>query len=434
MEAVVEEARVKGDTTLFLDYLGVHLEQRTPILIFEAKAWDKPLVTTSSSAGRRERPEVLIAKTLSFIQEGQQGASPVTAEWTGWLSKLGDYVRNLHAQSKHLVSKVAIASGQWLVIFSDTRNAFIDPGVVDPNFILVFEAQQFVAGSDDIFRQLAYERLVDDIPSPIRPTQLSAFIAVSDVRRLFHAIVVTWEASGSGAVFDRFPQVIVNPAAVVERADGTLLHVTDHQVGHEFVPTDPDNLEEHLAGVRTKADRLLGSIAKELGITLPPSNIDVFPGFPETPTRGSSSGLVPEPISTRVNLLWRFPNNPREFLLVTGTMPHFILDKPSFRTCIGHDWVACSGAGQAQGNSPILTSSIDPKAYFQSGLGQHCAHRAIHDRRADWCYVSGFETFLCCKACVFQDTCWPEPHIPALPCCEDKPSDTETPASAGAVV
>ena len=41
MEAVVEEARVKQDTTLFLDYLGVHLQQRIPILIFEAKAWDK---------------------------------------------------------------------------------------------------------------------------------------------------------------------------------------------------------------------------------------------------------------------------------------------------------------------------------------------------------------------------------------------------------
>jgi hypothetical protein len=424
VEAVVEEARVKGDTTLFLDYLGVHLQQRMPILIFEAKAWDKPPVSAISSANGRDEPEVLLAKALTFIRDGQ-GVSPVTVEWTGWLSKLRDYVRDLQSQSRHLVSKVAISSGQWLVIFTDTRNAFVDDGAIDPNFILVFETKQFVAASDDIFKQLSYDTLVRSIPSPLRPTQLSAYIAASDVRRVFHAIVVTWQATGSDAVFDRFPQIIVNPAAVLERADGELLHVTDHRLGHEFVPTDSDKLAEHFANVRSKAEQLLGSVADALGIKLVASDIDVFRGFPEMPTRGSSNGLVPEPISARINFLWRFPSSPREFLLVTGTAPHFLVDKPSFRTCIGHDWIACSTAGHAQGVSPVLASSIAPKAYFQSGLDRHCAHRAIHDRRADWCYVSGFESFLCCKACIFQDACWPEPHRPALPCSEKRPVDAK---------
>jgi hypothetical protein len=202
-------------------------------------------------------------------------------------------------------------------------------------------------------------------------------------------------------------------------------------LGHDFVPTDPDKLEEHFAGVRAKASQLLDSIADALGTKVAASDIDVFRGFPQTPTRGSSSGLVPEPIPTRVSFLWRFPDSPREFLLVTGTAPHFLLDKPSFGTCTGHSWTACSAAGQAQGGNPILASSIDPKAYFQSGVVQHCAHRAIHDRRADWCYVGGFETFLCCKACVFQDACWPAPHIPALPCRETVGAETE---SEGAIV
>jgi hypothetical protein len=357
MEAVVEEARVKGDTTLFLDYLGVHLQQRTPILIFEAKAWDKPPVSAISSANRRDAPELLLAKALTFIRDGQ-GVSPVTAEWTGWLSKLRDYVRDLQSQSRHVVSKVAISSGQWLVIFTDTRNAFIDDGTIDPNFILVFKTDQFVANSDDIFKQLAYDTLVKSIPSPLRPTQLSAYIAASDVRRVFHTVVVTWQASGSDAVFDRFPQIIVNPAAVVERADGALLHVTDHLLGHDFVPTDPDKLEDHFAGVRARADRLLGSIADALGTKPVASDIDVFRGFPEMPTRGSSSGLVPEPMPTRVSFLWRFPDSPREFLLVTGTSPHFLLDNPSFGSCTGHSWTACSTAGHAQGGNPVLASSI----------------------------------------------------------------------------
>ena len=431
IEAVVEEARVKGDTTLFLDYLGVHVQQRTPILIFEAKAWDKPPVTAVSAANRRDSPETLLAKALTFIRNGQ-GASPVTAEWTGWLSKLRDYVRNLQSQSRHLVSKVAISSGRWLVIFTDTRNAFIDDGTIDPNLILVFKMEQYVAASDDILKQLAYDTLVKSIPSPLRPTQLSAYIAASDVRRAFHAIVVTWQASGSDAVFDRFPQIIVNPALVLERADGELLHVTDHQLGHEFVPTDSDKLEEHFASVQGKAEQLLGSVAAALGTTLVASDIDVFRGFPTMQTRGSASGLVPEPIPERVNFLWRFPSSPREFLLVTGTAPH-ILVEPSFPSCIGHDWIACSTAGHAHGTNPVLSSSIAPKAYFPSGSAQHCAHRAIHDRRADWCYVSGFETFLCCKASVFQDACWPEPHVPALPCREERPVDHSAPDPKGAV-
>jgi hypothetical protein len=428
METVVEEARVKSDTTLFIDYLGVHLQQKIPVLIFEAKAWDKPFVRAVASGAKRAAPDVLLAKALTFIRDGE-GERPVTVEWIEWLSTLRDYVRNLQSQSGHLVSKVAISSGQWLVIFTDTRNAFIDDIAIDPSPILVFKTQEFVVGSDDIYKQLAYDALVRDIPSPLRPTRLSAYIAASDVRRVFHAIVVTWQESGSDAVFDRFPQIIVNPAAVVERADGALLHVTDHELGHEFVPTDPERLDEHFARMRTKAHQLLRSISDALGDVFATSNIDVFPGFSETPTRGSSSGLVPAPIESGVNFLWRFPASAREFLLVTGAAPHFLLDQPSFGTCLGHDWTACSAAGHAQGTGPVLASSINPKAYFQTGVLQHCAHRAIHDRRADRCYLGGFENFLCCKACLYKDACWPEPQIPALPCREEQPLDATAPNS-----
>lgn len=432
MEAVVEEARVKQDTTLFLDYLGVHLQQRIPILIFEAKAWDKPLVNAISAAYRKDTTDILLAKALTFVRDGQ-GETPVTAEWTDWLSTLRTYVRNLHSQSGHLVSKVAISSGQWLVIFTDTRNAFIDNGTIDPRSILVYKTEQFVAGSSDIFRQLAYDALVRSIPSPLRPTQLSAYIAASSVRRAFHAIVVTWQASGSGAVLDRFPQIIVNPAIVLERSDGELLHITDRQVGREFVPTDADKFEEHLENVHGKAAQLLEAVSNALATTIAVSDINVFPGFREMPTLGSSSGLVPAQAPARTNFLWPFPNSPREFLLVTGSASYFLVDGSSFRTCTGHNWSACSSAGQAQGNGPILSSSIDPKSYFQSGSEKHCAHRAIHDRRADWCYVSGFETFLCCKTCVFQTACWPEPQVPALPCQTEPPEGAKAASSEGAV-
>ncbi|AGW15011.1 hypothetical protein [Megalodesulfovibrio gigas] len=41
---VAEEARIKAETTRFIDYLGVKANPNIPIFILEAKAWDKPLI------------------------------------------------------------------------------------------------------------------------------------------------------------------------------------------------------------------------------------------------------------------------------------------------------------------------------------------------------------------------------------------------------
>lgn len=44
---ILEEAQAKGETTLFLDYLGVNPDSRVPLLIVEAKAWGKSFVSPS---------------------------------------------------------------------------------------------------------------------------------------------------------------------------------------------------------------------------------------------------------------------------------------------------------------------------------------------------------------------------------------------------
>jgi hypothetical protein len=46
---MVEEARARGDTTLFLDYLGVNPALLVPLSIVEAKAWGKPSVMASNA-------------------------------------------------------------------------------------------------------------------------------------------------------------------------------------------------------------------------------------------------------------------------------------------------------------------------------------------------------------------------------------------------
>jgi hypothetical protein len=93
--SVAEEARVRGEATLFLDYLGAHPDTKNPALIVEAKAWEKPFIAPSSAADEKQPPEKLVARTLDYIKGGRAGNSPVTAEWTEWISKLLQYVQGL---------------------------------------------------------------------------------------------------------------------------------------------------------------------------------------------------------------------------------------------------------------------------------------------------------------------------------------------------
>src|SRR5262245_49230183 len=46
---ILEEAQARGETTLFLDYVGVRPDTRVPLLIVEAKAWSKPFVAPSAA-------------------------------------------------------------------------------------------------------------------------------------------------------------------------------------------------------------------------------------------------------------------------------------------------------------------------------------------------------------------------------------------------
>jgi hypothetical protein len=156
----------------------------------------------------------------------------LSAEWTEWISKLLDYVRDLQAQSGHLVERVVVCSGQWLVIFTEPGVAFLDPA----RNILVFRNDTFVRHSDEIFRQISYDELVGTVPAPLRPTQLPTYIAADSVRRMFRALWIRWLSAGSVGALDTFPQIYVYPAAIVERDDGALIQVVDKVLGRTVFP------------------------------------------------------------------------------------------------------------------------------------------------------------------------------------------------------
>ena len=232
-----EEVRVKGERTLYLDYLGKDPRSQTPLLIVEAKAEGKPVVSLSSSSiadlgadTQSVDDATVVARAVDHLKEGGDVASsPVTREWAEWIEKLRDYVSSVHKYSGHRVKRVAITSGRWLVIFCNPVLAFLEPGRAADSGILCFREDDFVQQSDKIYDWLARSVLVCEPPERLRPAQLRAYVAGDHIAGTFRAL---WVVHGKvGAHFDERPQITVYPALLLQRYDGLLITVMDDRAG-----------------------------------------------------------------------------------------------------------------------------------------------------------------------------------------------------------
>jgi hypothetical protein len=417
-EDMIEEARAQGAATLFLDYLGVNSQTRAPRLIVEAKAWGKPIIGPSSLGAAEQGASVqtsyvgLIGLALQHIKaEKPREQSPVSLEWTDWLTALRDYVAATQRQSGHTVGRVAIASGRWLVIFVDPESAFLNGGDVPAGSVLVFVGDELVERSSEIFEKLARVILVDDIPPIIRPSQLGAYATARHISRVYRALWVTRVRHGPH--FNIRPQITLTAALILERDDGTLLTVIDPRLQDSALPYDNSHLADHIAEVGARSDDLIAAVNTEMesNVTLAP--VQAFPGF-QAPARADGITAAPS-VAQRVELLREWSPRPDEFLLVLGVDAHYLRPAPSLG-CRFHEWSVCRGGGQAHGASAITARSVDPIAFFFSGEDHHCAHRVVHDRRTERCQIGPFEDFLCCRACSLLTFCWNAEDLAALPC------------------
>ncbi len=415
-QAVAEEARVKAEQTLFLDYLGVHLDLRKPALIFEAKAWEKPFVSAVASENAEKSPSQLIAETLDHIKLRQPAARATTAQWTEWIGTLRDYAIRLHAQSGTFVPRVAISSGQGLVIFTDTKNAFLDAVTVNPDSILTFRIQNFVEQSDQIFDHLSYQTIVGAPPELLRPTELPTYLNAQAIRHVFRSLWVARHSTGSRVAFPAVPRLEVFPVAIVQRSDGVLLTVRDDTRAPIWVPNGSDALSQHLVEVDAASDALLRDIGQVLRSPVIAASIEEFPGFPSIPVRGSVIGLALGSDLAGIRYARSIAKAPDEFIVVTGSLPHFLLAAPRVAGCIGHEWGQCEQERTQFGPAPILHQSVSPRAYYANGSPHHCAHRGIHDRRHNQCHIALFDDYLCCQACAYQPLCWEDEPEASPPC------------------
>lgn len=397
---VLEEARLQANTTKFMDYVGVVDITRTPLLLVEAKAWEKPAISARGD-GQYASEATLLVAAIQHIREGKaKDTSPIIGEWDDYLRQVRGYVQTLKEQYGHDLPRAVIISGEWMVVFRTPVETFLR--AARPDDISIFTRAQLKKRAGEIFELLHRSALTEDAPVPLRPAQLRQFLELSDVSGAFQGVHVHFERTGS-TLFVRRPRILIYPALFVARNDETIFTVIDDDTPFELdYRRDDDGVETlvpHLDEIHARSGALIAACGTELGGVLPSADLSAFPGFP---SHALAKALVGE--LTEAD----------EWLVATGRSTHFLLAEPRVQGCRFHSWAECGAEAAMQ--SAISARTVDPPAFFVDTQRHHCAHQVVQDRRKGRCLIQAIDSRTCCQACVFLEECWTEEERAALPC------------------
>lgn len=404
---MASEARIKAETTTYMDYVGVAAPTRTPLLLVEAKAWDKPFVAARLTQGKKEPAELIIEAIAHLKAGGGKEASPVIALWHEYLEQVHHYLLRLKRNNDHDLTRVLLTSGSWMVIFERPTKTFLESGTVDVEDFLLLRMENYVSRSTDILDLLAQSKISTDVPSTLRPSQLSSYVKPADVKGVFHALHVKYEETGSKR-FGLRPRVIVYPAIIVERKDGVLLQTLQEGYASDL-NSGENGITAHLSEIEARAVELLAECSRELGNDLSISALSSFPGFPRRTRKARSS------ISR--SLVDDFDSFANEWVLLTGEFKHYLHQWPKIPSCSYHSWEGCNFVGKQIGNRAESVRRVaEPRVFFVDRDDHHCAHIEMMDKKNQRCLIQSIDERTCCQACIYLETCWPETERRVLPC------------------
>ncbi|KVS34323.1 hypothetical protein LGN07_09915 [Burkholderia cepacia] len=416
---MAQEARIRAETTTYMDYVGINQLTRAPVVLWEVKAWEKPFIGRARGRNVEQTPLDTLVEGIRYFLSGEPKAeSPVTLEWYEYIEQVAGYVTGLMERHGHALTRVVLSSGQWVVIFKNPVRTFVDGNVREADIVILRKAD-FFDNASLIFSLLARQILVGDVPFSLRPAQLQGYLSQERLRAAYRGILVRYQSRGI-SIFAPKPQIDVYPALVLERTDGVFLTVVTEGLECELlvdkVTNDEgesegsqDNIDDHLERVQRSSDQLLAACSGELGFEIRVSPISEFGGFPQ-------AWQLDGDLRQRVQFVRRPPNTGDEWLIVTGNLSHFLRSRPAVEECRFHMWAACSQNDQALMRSAISSPSTDnPRSFFVDGQMHHCAHRTLDDWRAKTCYIREFDQRVCCQACIFSAECWlgnPQRNLP----------------------
>lgn len=395
----------QSGTIRFLDYLGLERQSDNPLLIVETKRPSAKLPTTKEPAG-------IYSEIISHGLAGEN----LSSEWNKWLRDLREYVRSIHTPDQQIPTRVAITNGDWLILFLDPSDAFLEIGRRNPNRILVFKNKDDIEGrSNELFRELEYQQVLRKTP-PLRLGELNFHISQEVVDYAMHGLRLHYIEQRS--IYQISPILKVAPEVFIHSRYGGWLRVENPPKEYE-IPHDVKLLPLHLNQVEQSAKKFLTEVNNHLGLSLQPQPLRkhyedgegfaVFPGVAEC---GSN-----------------------DYLIITGDKTHYLLPDPSVPNCPYHDWTACNQEGIASNLAPIVGRSISPRSFFMSGENHHCAHNNVSNGKSSqltmanrsrcgsrsgddgqaFCEIWSFEQHLCCRTCAFEEVCT-KATVFQLPC------------------
>lgn len=405
-----EEVRLRGDTTVFVDYLGtaryLRPEETTPapLLLVEAKAWGKPYIGSRLTETPLSIDELLI-KGVDHVRNGGEAAKSVLrADWHEHLIQISTYVRRLADIDEHKLRRVVLTSGDWLLILHDAHEAFVGAGLGDDQFTFL-RLGDYVRRSDQLYFLLSKAHLGREMPEWVTAARAPTFMASDQIATAFLAAQVAHVRHGSGRV-GQTPVISVVPHVILVDKIGRQLTVFAND--RQSLELTGRNVEEHLVRSRERGQAILASCAEAFGRVLTPSDLAAYPGLPHDWRLGST---LRDPFVADV------PSELAEWTVVTGSNGHFLLSEPLVAHCAFHRWDAARGVGHPEGQAAVSMPMVDgPRTLFVDGDRHHCAHAEMLAMRKARCRIAVFEHRLCCQACRFLDTCWPETEKAALPC------------------
>ncbi|MBE3100123.1 MAG: hypothetical protein IMZ44_23640 [Planctomycetes bacterium] len=441
---LVPEMQVKSSAsgrTRRLDYLGLENETKDPLIIVETKRRCSPLAELADlgavgSAGAvpenigkgLQRTPRAIAETLGQALNGR----PLKGKWNKWLATLVDYVRSVTRGARRPPKRVVVTDGDWLIIFTDPADAFLDGGQRKASAIEVYQLARdgglalSIEEASQVFLLLDYFQVLGEI-GPLLPEELPFYLARTDVDRIMYGLRIHY-IDKQTTYGHRIPEIRVAPAVLIRSKGGSWFDVEAQGKDH-VVPDSESRLAEHLRDVGRDAKALLGRAKSSLKMRRRPTDVvDHYHSHVAFKGLGGVKRL-PDTGDLRTEA----------FLMATGAAAHYLKRKPSVAACPFHDHEQCRRQNAPDPSGPILTPSTNPRCFFVSGQDHHCAHggvcaakahpvnesnrsrcglRSAEDGQA-FCETYRFETHLCCRTCVLEEVCASTQILP-LPCISGK--------------
>jgi hypothetical protein len=381
----------------FLDYHGRSSASGQSLLVIEAKRPRENL----PPASRAEMPAAF-CDAITRFHTGKR-SSKVSQAWNDWIASLIDYATRAGKQTGRVPFRVAITNGEWLVVFRDVSHTLLAP-TPDSDGILVFhDLTDLEARAAELFTLLSYQSVSGHIP-PQPPAAIREFVAEGETADCVRTMTLSYSQHGW-----RQPLLSVSVGAFVKASSGTwVLFSKNYDVPFLLLSHDPQRLAADHSAVLARSDELLSDLKLHRAINLiSPSE------FEQACSNSQPHGDVSYLPSSR--LVSRLVGPDERYRVVGGGAAlYFVLDS-EYDSCNFHLWGESRKSGNAVGERAVLAPSTEPRSYFPSGSHFHCAHGSVHELRKDKCLLQPFESFLCCRRCVFLKRCWPNADD-ILPC------------------